>query len=756
MSSKLKGSSSEQEEGKSHCPVIVSSEGSIVILDADRFYDRRNFSNNAKIISYEWKLLTEKDDPPISYLTAHNSRYLAFMAPYLDNWTTVSKTMHAQLIVRDDGDKSSASKVDIKIKRIQRVLVLQGGGALGAYQAGVFKALYEKIKIEDQSKGRHGRPLFDIVAGTSIGAINAAVLISYALSRWRKQTNNDNKRLVDAAAIWQHSDKWIYRLWDDISSYSAIDIWLLNPLFRMYWDLFWINPSIFRGIWNNISSWIVENNEWLRRYREAEPGNFFYFFWPDNYGPVASRDAARKYYSNYLSTVFGGTPWVLSYGIPQYDMKFFDPSRTWSRFDNTRFTTTLQQKPDSGEYNEKYWDDKQYPIKTAFEKGQPRLIFVSVDVKDSKSVWFDSYGDNSEYGPEGFVRKILYSEGLEIKHLKTSITSFPSYIYPTLRTHDGKDIRTFWDGVFLSNTPLREVIQAHRNYWHKKKNEDVPDLEVYIVGLYPTLDDEVPIDRDAVENREYDILFNDKTEYDEKVARITSDYIELAERLKELAAEKGATEVEINSILNQLTNSRSRQGERRIFKKLLEGRFKLTRVVRIENSGSITTQLNNGQEQTQNRDNEIFGKAFDFTKLTVQRLRETGYTDANERMDIEFMIDNVGTLIGLVEANITMIRTLDGNFSNGYSAEKMQDLLRELQNIDRDLQNLLIFRQQGKRQEARGKINTVKQNLNSIISQKIIAHEESRQASSPGSSRIDPLKLIDILNESANKFENKL
>ena len=183
MSSKRKGSSSEQKEVKSDCPAVAGSEGSIVILDGDRFYDRRNFSKDTKIVSYEWKLLTEKDDGPISYLTDHNTRYLAFMAPYLDNWTTVSKTMHAKLTVRDDGDKSSTSKVDIKIKRVQRVLVLQGGGALGAYQAGVFKALYEKIKSEDQSKGRHGRPLFDIVAGTSIGAINAAVLISYALSR---------------------------------------------------------------------------------------------------------------------------------------------------------------------------------------------------------------------------------------------------------------------------------------------------------------------------------------------------------------------------------------------------------------------------------------------------------------------------------------------------------------------------------------------------------------------------------------------
>src|SRR5881296_2351860 len=46
-------------------------------------------------------------------------------------------------------------------------LVLQGGGALGAYEYGVMKALYES------------RPQFKpaIVTGTSIGAINAAVLV---------------------------------------------------------------------------------------------------------------------------------------------------------------------------------------------------------------------------------------------------------------------------------------------------------------------------------------------------------------------------------------------------------------------------------------------------------------------------------------------------------------------------------------------------------------------------------------------------
>jgi NTE family protein len=49
-------------------------------------------------------------------------------------------------------------------KSIENVLVLQGGGSLGAFACGVFKALYKKnIK-------------FHIVSGTSIGAINGAII----------------------------------------------------------------------------------------------------------------------------------------------------------------------------------------------------------------------------------------------------------------------------------------------------------------------------------------------------------------------------------------------------------------------------------------------------------------------------------------------------------------------------------------------------------------------------------------------------
>jgi NTE family protein len=47
---------------------------------------------------------------------------------------------------------------------IENVLVLQGGGSLGAFGCGIFKALAEsRVKI-------------DILAGTSIGGVNAAII----------------------------------------------------------------------------------------------------------------------------------------------------------------------------------------------------------------------------------------------------------------------------------------------------------------------------------------------------------------------------------------------------------------------------------------------------------------------------------------------------------------------------------------------------------------------------------------------------
>jgi len=60
-------------------------------------------------------------------------------------------------------------------------LVLQGGGALGAYQAGV----YERLAANDYQP--------DWVAGISIGAINAAIIAG----------NTPDKRVDKLRAFWE-------------------------------------------------------------------------------------------------------------------------------------------------------------------------------------------------------------------------------------------------------------------------------------------------------------------------------------------------------------------------------------------------------------------------------------------------------------------------------------------------------------------------------------------------------------------------
>ncbi|MGA8916074.1 MAG: hypothetical protein WB474_08810 [Nitrososphaeraceae archaeon] len=120
----------------------------------------------------------------------------------------------------------------------------------------------------------------------------------------------------------------------------------------------------------------------------------------------------------------------------------------------------------------------------------------------------------------------------------------------------------------LSNTPLRELLQRHKDFRSKysegeeeregekrqkrksgiqkynngeadeqtKKEIRVPDLDVYIIDLFPPveLDKQIPSDGDIIQDRINDIRFHDRTVYDQKVASIVSDYVSLANILMDL------------------------------------------------------------------------------------------------------------------------------------------------------------------------------------------------------------------------------
>ena len=69
-------------------------------------------------------------------------------------------------------------------------LVLQGGGALGSYQAGVYEALSTSEYLPDW------------VAGISIGAINAAIIAGYAPEKRVERLRAFWEGITSPSAFW--------------------------------------------------------------------------------------------------------------------------------------------------------------------------------------------------------------------------------------------------------------------------------------------------------------------------------------------------------------------------------------------------------------------------------------------------------------------------------------------------------------------------------------------------------------------------
>ena len=116
----------------------------------------------------------------------------------------------------------------------QVVLVLQGGGALGAYQAGVYEALHE-AGVEP-----------DWVIGTSIGAITAGLLCG----------NAPERRLDALRAFWarveQHSDGDVLRFFTGIANVPTNLATIAHgiPSFFVPSPLAWLNMHARLGLEN--------------------------------------------------------------------------------------------------------------------------------------------------------------------------------------------------------------------------------------------------------------------------------------------------------------------------------------------------------------------------------------------------------------------------------------------------------------------------------------------------------------------------
>ena len=111
----------------------------------------------------------------------------------------------------------------------------------------------------------------------------------------------------------------------------------------------------------------------------------------------------------------------------------------------------------------------------------------------------------------------------------------------------------------------------------------IPNLEVYIVDVWPSMDDyPLPFDLDGIRDRKNDLTYGDKTPYEEQVTNLISDYYNLTKSLLHLAKDKGILQSEIDAILSTKAKSTHGSGKNRTYLDLLNKRFDITQIVRIE------------------------------------------------------------------------------------------------------------------------------------------------------------------------------
>jgi NTE family protein len=314
---------------------------------------------------------------------------------------------------------------------VENVLVLQGGGSLGAFGCGVFKALRKnKIKL-------------DIIAGTSIGGVNAA--------------------LIAGSKEEDHPELALEQFWIEIAE-NSVDLNFPIPE--------WVaenNPTAFPLAATNLSS-------------QTNAHQNLQF---------------KSLLSFYSSAFYGNDKMFVPRWRPEYsltDPQYFTPWKWTYLYDHSPLLRTL----------EKYIDYSK--IQSNAKSNSPRLIITAVNVLTAEPLTFDS--SEMQITP----RHLLATSG------------YPLYSFPWVEVEEGVYA---WDGSLLSNTPLREVIDA----------SPIIDKHIFLVENYPKTIDHLPQNLSEVFHRARDIIFSDKTLHNVKMSKVITQYLSYIEELYDIFQE---------------------------------------------------------------------------------------------------------------------------------------------------------------------------------------------------------------------------
>ena len=309
---------------------------------------------------------------------------------------------------------------------IENVLILQGGGSLGAFGCGVFKALAKNnIKI-------------DIIAGTSIGGLNGSII---------------------AGSKEDHPEKALEQYWLELAESGGAN---LNSPF-MEWLAGSPTPT-------------------------TNPIPIPSFPPPPTTGhsSLAHISQAKSTISFYLSAIYGNKKIFIPRWNPEFaitDPEYFTPNKWTYMYDHSPLVKTAEKYIEFGRLR---------------PNGKPnsRLIITAVNVLTAEPLMFDSA-----------------KQQITSKHILAA-TGYPSYYFRWEEVEKGVYA---WDGSLLSNTPLREVIDA----------SPVNDKRVFLVENYPKKSDTLPDSLSEVQHRARDIMFSDKTLHSVKMSKAFTYYLRL-------------------------------------------------------------------------------------------------------------------------------------------------------------------------------------------------------------------------------------
>ncbi|MCE9653180.1 MAG: patatin-like phospholipase family protein [Nitrosarchaeum sp.] len=466
-----------------------------------------------------------------------------------------------------------------KIPLEERAMILQGGGSLGAYEVGAYKASYQFIKHRDKAANQE-RQVFDIIAGTSIGAINSAILTSYVV---------ENR-------TWEGSVERLIDFWNYLSTESISD------KFSNYMTNWWDN---YRNFFTNI----------------------------------ASGETARRYYSSKEFTVTGVSK---VFSNPQLvpDNRFFDMFNVWYRYDSKPLKESLEKFAKFPIATSRENDQPRLLLVTTdVGEGMP-VVFDSYEKEDGRR--HSGYGklivdkNDKKNSKIGFEHVVRYDDGITADHVIASASVPVSYDYvkmdaerydPKTKSYK-KEERFFWDGGILINTPLMQVILSQRQYWYFGKGviDMMPKLNVFQVNLNPSRIDNIPLDFDGVKNRVSDIVFADRTKNDETLLLLIQSYQEIIKKLITLSIEHGVKQ----EIIDKMLDAPLPMQERFVgamatkYRDFVEGALNIGEIIRIER---------------EHDEYAVSNKVYDFTSNTIKHLMQDGYDDTIDYLKTRFSLE---------------------------------------------------------------------------------------------------------------------